>query len=110
MQLASGETYRESNTVELAIGHSFPIDAIHASVDLSAKAGYASKGGAYAGGNDDYTYYVVGAAIPYKLSETATLTVGVDYILNDTDSDASFNASNNRCDKLVGKAGISIGF
>lgn len=103
---------REANTVEVSIGYSLPIDAIKASLDLSAKAGYTSKGGQYVNGysNEDYTYYVVGAAIPYKLSETATLTVGVDYILNDTDSTSGFSTSGDDGDKIVGKAGISIGF
>lgn len=103
---------RNSNTVEVSIGHSFPIDVIKASLDLSAKAGYASKGGenvnAYS--NGDYTYYVVGASIPYKLSETATLTVGVDYIYNDTASDSGFSAKGDDNDQVVYKAGISIGF
>ena len=65
---------------------------------------------------DDYTYFVAGVAIPFKLSETATLTVGVDYIYN-TEGDtvipgvgplAGFNGGDD--DILVGKAGISIGF
>lgn len=102
---------REANTVEVSIGHSFAIDAINSSIDLSAAAGYVSKQGTAAGQiNDDYTYYVVGASIPYKLSETATLTVGVDYVLNDTESASGFSATGNDDDKFVGKVGISIGF
>lgn len=101
---------REASTFELSIGYSFPIDAINASLDLSAKAGYASKGGEYVNpySNEDYTYYVVGAAVPYKLSETATFTVGVDYVYNDTASNTGFPRGDSG--RFVGKAGISIGF
>lgn len=97
----------EVNSVILSVGHSLPVgainaslDAINASLDFAASAGYINRVDA-----DDYTYASVGVAIPYSLSETATLTVGVEYIYNDTD--AFFNGDN---DGIVGKAGISIGF
>lgn len=90
------------STIEASIGYSIPVDAIKASVDLSAKLGNVSAPG------QDYTYGVAGVSIPYKLSETATLTVGVDYIINDSETLAAFG--NGDDDILVGKAGISIGF
>jgi len=90
----------EVNSVILSVGHSLPVDAINASLDFAASVGYINRVDA-----DDYTYASVGVAIPYALSETATLTVGVEYIYNDTD--AFFNGDN---DGIVGKAGISIGF
>jgi len=34
---------------------------------------------------DDYTYYGLGATVPYKLSDTATLTVGLQYATHDMD-------------------------
>lgn len=94
------------STIEASIGYSIPVDAIKASVDLSAKLGNVS--GKIAGSHQDYTYAVGGVAIPYKLSETATLTVGADYIINDSPSYTGF--SGNGKDIIVGKAGISIGF
>lgn len=94
---------QEVNTVEASIGYSLPIDAIKASLDLSAKLGNVSTSG------EDYTYGVLGVAIPYKLSETATLTAGVDYILNDSEAIANYNSSDDN-EILVGKVGISIGF
>ena len=97
-------------TAEASVGYSFPIDAIKASLDLSGKVGYVQADDAPAGVPDDYTYFVVGAAIPFKLSETATLTIGVDYIYNDEDTISSFKASDTDHDIVVGKAGISIGF
>lgn len=93
---------QEVNTLEASIGYSFPVDAIKASVDLSAKLGNVSAPG------EDYTYAVAGVAVPYKLSETATLTVGVDYIVNDSPSITGFSGGGE--DIVVGKAGISIGF
>ncbi len=92
----------EVNTVEASIGYSIPVDAIKASVDLSAKLGNVSAPG------EDYTYGVAGVAIPYKLSETATLTVGADYVVNDSSSKTGFSGDGD--DIIVGKAGISIGF
>ena len=89
----------ETYTVEGSIGHSFPVDAINASLDLSAKIGHVGAPG------DDRTYYVGGAAVPFKLSDTATLTVGVDYVVNDGDDLIDGDE-----DGVVGKAGISIGF
>jgi uncharacterized protein (TIGR02001 family) len=96
-------------TVEVSIGHSLPIDAINASLDLSAAAGYSTRNAADA---SDYTYYVVGAAIPFKLSETATLTAGVDYVYND-DTEAVSGFSNDDANEsgiVVGSVGLSIGF
>lgn len=97
----------DNTTFELSVGYSLPVDAIHTSLDFSAAAGYVDLGDAIAG-NDDYTYYSVGVAVPYKLSETATLTAGVDYVYNNEDTVAGFNGGDN--DVIVGKVGISIGF
>lgn len=98
----------EVSTVEASIGYSFPIDAIKASLDLSGKVGYVKAHDAPAGVIDDYTYFVAGVAIPFALSETATLTVGGEYVYNTEDTLAGFN--NGDEDIFVGKVGISIGF
>lgn len=100
----------ENTTVEASIGYSFPIDAINASLDLSGKVGYVDlgDGDVRSAVEDNYTYFVAGAAIPFKLSETATLTVGGEYIYNTEDTTASFPGGED--DILVGKVGISIGF
>lgn len=92
----------ETNVIEASIGYSLPIDAIKASVDFAAKLGNVSAPG------EDYTYGVIGASLPYQLSETATLTVGVDYIINDSESITGFPGSGD--DTFVGKIGLSIGF
>jgi uncharacterized protein (TIGR02001 family) len=90
----------EVSTVEASIGYSIPVEAIKASLDLSAKYGWV-----HPDSGEDRTYGVVGAAIPFKLSETATLTVGADYYVNDGDDLIDGDE-----DGIVGKAGISIGF
>ncbi len=92
----------EVNTLEASVGYSLPIDAINASLDLSGKLGNVSSAG------QDYTYGVVGASVPYKRSETATLTVGLDYVINDSETIANFGGGDN--DIIIAKAGLSIGF
>lgn len=87
------------STVEASIGYSLPIDAIKASLDLSGKYGWVAEDA-----GEQRTYAVIGAAVPFSLSENATLTVGLDYIINDGD------VLDNDKDGFVGKAGISIGF
>jgi uncharacterized protein (TIGR02001 family) len=83
-----------------SVGYSLPVDAINTSLDFSASVGYIQIP------SEDYTYGSVGVSVPYALSETATLTVGVEYVYNDT-KNTFFNGDQ---DGVVGSAGISIGF
>jgi uncharacterized protein (TIGR02001 family) len=110
-------------TYTASIGHSIALDFIGSSLDLSALVGFVN---AY--DNEEYVYGVFGAAIPYKLSENATLTVGVDYVVNDddrfdtistfasgfSDYSAGFAGATDTLgqghDALVGKVGLTIGF
>jgi uncharacterized protein (TIGR02001 family) len=105
---------REVNTFEASLGYSLPIDAIKASLDLTGKLGYVNRQGDLKGyvatTENDYTYFSAGAAIPYKLSDTATLTVGVEYVYNNEKTLSQFDSGKNDTDIIVGKAGISIGF
>jgi len=118
------------STYTASIGHSIALDFIGSSLDLSALVGFVN---AY--DNEEYLYGVLSAAIPYKLSENATLTVGVDYVANDDDRLDTFNNApsgfgvgvsdffgyNNSLgqghdslgqghDALVGKVSLAIGF
>ena len=88
------------STVEGSIGYSIPLEVIKSSLDLSAKYGWVAPDA-----GEQRTYGVLGVSVPYKLSETATLTVGVDYYINDGDDLIDGDE-----DGFVGKAGISIGF
>ncbi|MEN9840484.1 MAG: hypothetical protein RL376_284 [Verrucomicrobiota bacterium] len=85
-----------------SVGYSLPVEAIKSSLDFSASYGYIQRAG------DDYSYGSVGVAVPYKLAENATLTVGADYIYNDTNTVAAFQ--NGKSALLVGKIGLAIGF
>jgi uncharacterized protein (TIGR02001 family) len=105
-------------TYTASIGHSIALGFIGSSLDLTALVGYVNRYDA-----EEYVYGVLSAAIPYKLSENATLTVGVDYVVNDDDrfnvsnAPSSFSSSFNAGDTLgqghdalVGKVGLAIGF
>lgn len=82
-----------------SIGYSLPVDAINVSLDFSASLGYIQIP------SEDYTYGSVGVSVPYALSETATLTAGVEYIVNDTTA-----FSSGKKEGIVASAGVSIGF
>lgn len=105
---------REVSTIEASVGYSLPIDAIKASLDLTGKFGYVIRDGDLVGygvtTKNEYSYFSAGAAVPYKLSDTATLTVGVEYIYNNEKTLSMFDAGQNEDQIIVGKAGISIGF
>lgn len=100
----------DNTTFEGSVGYSLPVDAINTSLDFSAAIGYVDLGDGDLRSlvESDYTYYSVGVAVPYKLSETATLTAGVDYVYNSEDAISGFSGGEN--DAIVGKVGISIGF
>jgi uncharacterized protein (TIGR02001 family) len=108
-------------TYTASIGHSIALGFIHSSLDLSALVGFVN---AY--DNEEYVYGVLSAAIPYKLSENATLTVGVDYVANDDDrldtistfasgfygfeGSSGVNDTLQGHDALVYKVSLAIGF
>ncbi|MCX6938550.1 MAG: TorF family putative porin [Verrucomicrobia bacterium] len=92
----------EVSTFEASVGYSVPAEAIKASLDLSAKAGNVLT---HKSASEDRVYGSVGVAIPHKLAENATLTVGADYIVNDGGEFIDGEA-----DGFVGKLGLSIGF
>ena len=83
-----------------SVGHSFPIAKVGVSVNLSATLGYVQR----PGNDQDYTYWGVGAAVPYKLSETATLTAAINYTSLDR---SNFNPDQ---DQVVFSLGLAIGF
>jgi uncharacterized protein (TIGR02001 family) len=96
------------STLEASIGYSLPIEAIKSSLDFSAKLGYVLLEDDAAFGDDNYTYGSIGVAVPYKLSDNATLTAGVDYIYNSEDNFGLALTTEN--DQFVGKVSLSIGF
>jgi uncharacterized protein (TIGR02001 family) len=98
----------ECDTYIASVGYSLPVDAIKASLDFSASVGFVNN---YVKGGEEYVYGTAGVAVPYKLSDTATLTVGVDYITNDDNSFGPGTVTlGGGHDTVVGKVGLSIGF
>jgi uncharacterized protein (TIGR02001 family) len=94
-----------ATTFQGSVGYSIPVEKLGFSVDLSATLGYVSTYGREGRPDTlpDYFYWSVGAAVPYKISDNAVLTVGVSY------NDVSENIVNNGAD-IVGSASLTIGF
>jgi uncharacterized protein (TIGR02001 family) len=102
------------SSLEASIGYSLPIEAIKSSLDFTAKLGYILADENFAFGDDNFTYGSLGVAVPYKLSDSATLTVGVDYIYKNEDNFTGAgpldSAVSNENDAFIGKVSLSIGF
>lgn len=94
----------EVNTYIASIGHSLPIANTGLSVDLSATYGWVQVPEANGG---DYSYWGFGASVPYALSETATLTAGVNYTHVDR---GNLPYGDQQQDKVVFSVGLSVGF
>jgi uncharacterized protein (TIGR02001 family) len=98
---------REVSSYIASIGHTLPIAKIGLSVDLSASYGYVQ----IPGDGQDYSYWGLGAAVPYKLSETATLTAAVNYTHADSSNlPAGAGAISNDQDQVAFSLGLSVGF
>jgi uncharacterized protein (TIGR02001 family) len=90
-----------------SIGYSLPIAKVGLSVDLSASYGYVQ----IPGDGQDYSYWGVGAAVPYKLSETATLTAALNYTQADSRNlPVGAGAISNDQDQVVFSLGLAVGF
>ena len=94
----------QSTTFVASVGYTVPVAKLGLVVDLSALAGYVQR----TNGATDYSYWGLGAAIPYKLSDTAKLTAAVNYT-NVGDSNPTGGISANQ-DQVVYSLGLSIGF
>lgn len=90
---------REQTTGQGSVGYSIPVDRFRVSVDLSATAGYADPDTV-----ESYWYYGASISVPYKISDNASITVGLHWMANDRDLanvDDSF---------VYGTAGLTFGF
>ena len=87
----------EAFTVQGNLGFSVPLDQAGTSLDLAASIGNVSPDV-----GDSYTYYTVGASLPYKINEHATIKVGVNWATNDLDGADD--------DHLWYTAGVTVGF
>lgn len=86
--------------LEASLGYSFPLEAIGSSLDVSGSIGFFDT----RDGAGDYTYFNLGAEVPYALSDNATLTAGVYYTYRDR------SVGNRSNDYLYWSLGLSFGF
>lgn len=97
----------DATTLQGSVGYSIPIQRFGTSLDLSATLGWVSGNSnlreAPAPGVSNYFYWSIGAAVPYRISDRAVVTVGVSY------NDVSENAINHGAD-VIGSASLTIGF
>jgi uncharacterized protein (TIGR02001 family) len=67
----------ETFTIQGSVGTSLPLEQMGTSLDLTATLGHVD------GDGFSYTYWSLGAALPFKLSERSTLTAGVTFGTHD---------------------------
>jgi hypothetical protein len=73
------DTTLEVFTAQQTFGYAIPVDD-KTSVNVSATIGHANPSG-----GDGYTYYGIGATVPFKISDKATVTVGAQWASHDLD-------------------------
>ncbi len=84
-------------TAEGQLGYSIPLESAGSSLDFAASIGRVDpKSGS------GYTYYNLGMSVPFQLSDSGTLSLGVDYAHN--------NISGADNSHFFGTIGVSIGF
>ena len=76
-------------TLQGSVGTSVPLEELGSSLDLTASLGRVD------GDGFDYVYWSVGASVPFKLSDSSTLTVGATFASNDLEGadDNNFSGS-----------------
>ncbi len=70
----------EATTVQTSVGYSFPLKEFGTSLDFNA-----TFGAVLPDDGEKYCYYSAGVSLPYKLSDSLKLTLGVTYVENDLD-------------------------
>ena len=88
-------------TVEASAGYSVALESAGSSLDFSASIGSIRPD---AGSN--VTYYNLGASVPFAISETGSLTVGVNYGHNNIAGGDGYGENAH----FFGTIGVSIGF
>lgn len=88
---------REAFTIQGSVGTSLPLETIGASLDLTAAVGHVDSQTRVS-----YTYWSLGASIPFRLSDRATITLGGTY--------ASHNIDGLDDDNLGASLSLTLGF
>ncbi len=70
----------DTTAVQTSVGYSLPLTSIGTSLDFNA-----TVGAVVPDEGETYCYYGVGVNMPYKLSDTVKLNVGLTYTENDLD-------------------------
>ncbi len=83
-------------TFQGSVGTSIPLQTVGASLDLTATLGHGDASGF------NYTYWSLGAAVPYRLSDQATITAGVTF--------ASHGIDGLKDDNVAGSLSFTFGF
>ncbi len=91
------DTTLETLTLEGSLGYSVPLEGAASSLDFGASYGHVDPDG-----GSGYNYYNLGVSIPFAISDTATISLSVDYAGSD------ISGADN--DFLLGTIGMSIGF
>ena len=86
-------------TTAATVGYSFPLEAIGASLDVTGTLGYSSYKD-----SEEYFYYGVGVAVPFQLTDSASIRVGADWVDNDNHDFVGND------DVIWFTAGLSVGF
>ncbi|MGC4072442.1 MAG: TorF family putative porin [Nibricoccus sp.] len=98
-----------SDTIQVSVGYSVPLEAIGSSVDFSVFAGNVSgRDVAPDSGRkvmETYNYYGFDISVPYKLNDKAAITTALHYAANDQYFDGSVPDAN-----LWFSVGLSVGF
>lgn len=87
----------ETTTLQGQLGYSIPVEQAGLSLDLSANVGRVMVKGA-----GDYSYWSIGANVPFSINEKSTIYVGATYTNSDIDGGER--------DILNFNAGISVSF
>lgn len=96
---------REVSSYIGSVGYSIPVEKAGISIDLSATYGYVQIP------STDYSYWGVGAAIPYKLSDTAKITAALNYTHADSRNlPAVAGFTSTEQDQVAFSLGLSVGF
>lgn len=88
----------EAYTVQGSFGYSIPLQGIGSSLDLSATLGFVNPQDV-----DSWIYYGVGATVPYKLNDNATVKAGLQWVRNDIEGIEDDNF-------LLWTVGLTVGF
>lgn len=95
------DTTLEVITIEGSIGYSVALEPAGASLDFSAALGRADPDV-----GSSMTYYSLGVAVPFAISDSGTITVGLNYTHNNLPGGDGYGKNSN----FYGTIGVAIGF